>query len=201
MLTRCPTWRCVWLPAVLLPLLVLGACLPVPLGDPEKSAVEDRFVGAWSWDTNDARHMVVVRPWDARTYYVRLVTFSHEPGRKKADSQVLKGWLTTVKGEVFATLQDAEALATLPGEDHERIFLVARLNLVDDRLIATPLNPSFPPFEVARSPEELEALIAQHMENPDMWGAEALTLRKLDSQQRREFEALFERAFERNAAQ
>ena len=181
-------------------LFALSSCLPVPLGDPEKSKTDAAYVGAWTWDDDNERHLVVLRPWDERTYYVRLLTLSHQPGKKKAEQSVMKGWLTTINGQAMLTLQDAEKLATLPGEDEKQEYLILKLNLADDRLIATSLDPSFPPFEVVRSAEELERLVSQHMDNPKMWASESLNTRRATKQDREAFAEGLDRAIADNFA-
>ena len=180
--------------------LLIASCLPVPLGDPAASKVEDAYAGAWLWEADDdSRHLVVLRPWDGRTYYVRMITLSHKPGNKKAELAVMKGWLTKVKEETFLTLQDAEDLSTLPGEDEEKVYVTMKLNLVDERLLATLLDPSFPPFEVLRSPEELARLIEQHIDNPEMWVDTPMTARRATKDDREAFEEALSNAIADNA--
>ena len=174
--------------------LLLCSCLKVPLGDPEKSKVEQRYAGAWLWENPEARHLIVLQSWDARTYYVRMIALSDDVGKRKAEMTVMKGWLTRVGAETFLTLQDAESLSSLPGEDEEKIYAVMKLNQLDDRLIATPLNASFPPFEVVRSPEELHQMIEQHMDNPAMWAEDPIEAVRASPEQRKAFEDAYENA-------
>src|SRR4051794_17165564 len=93
---------------VLAALLGLSACLPVPLGDPEKAKIDPRLVGVWQWRDDDATvHLAVFRPFDDRTYAVDTMTgtMAADGVMKPASRNVFKGWLTTVKGETFLTLQ------------------------------------------------------------------------------------------------
>lgn len=50
--------------------LVLTACLPAPVGDPEKSRVDERLNGIW-YDAKQ-KHFWIFRPWDKRTWLVRF---------------------------------------------------------------------------------------------------------------------------------
>ena len=58
---------------VLMGLMGLAGCLPVPLGDPARSKADSRFFGVWEW--RDGRvHRAVIRPWDERTFVVDVLT-------------------------------------------------------------------------------------------------------------------------------
>ena len=58
---------------MLMGLMGLAACLPVPLGDPAKSKADSRYLGVWEW--RDGRvHRAVIRPWDEKTFVVDVLT-------------------------------------------------------------------------------------------------------------------------------
>ena len=181
--------------AVLLPLLLLGACFPVPLGDPEKATADPRYVGAWLWDSEDAKHMVLIRPWDTRTYIVLLLTVDSDPdeGESAYSEIVLKGWLTEVKGNVFLSLEDVRAMARPSREEKNNKYWALKLNLAGDVLTATGLNPSFPPFEAVPSSAELERLVNEHWDNPQMW-ATPIQAQRASQAEREAFDKLAVRA-------
>lgn len=166
----------------LLALLVLASCLPVGLGDPEKSKAQEKYASQWTWETAQTRHLVMLEPWDARTYAMRLITVSSRPGEKRAEDGVLKAWLTDIDGQTLMTL---EAIPGVTGETSksDKRFLVLKLNLTGDRLIATTINPSFPPFESVVSSEELERLIRQHLDNPAAWAEEAISAHRASAEE------------------
>ena len=163
-------------------MLGLVSCFSVPLGDPEKSKVQEQYIGAWRWDGSGQRHLAIIRPWDERTYHVQFITINDQEGGR-VEQAILKGWLTTVEDETFFTLQDVQALAPLPGEEAETRYLVLRLQLASDRLIATSLNPSFPPFEGIVSPEEFARLIAEHQDDRAMWAEQPITARRAQAEE------------------
>ena len=151
-------------------LLGLAACLPVPLGDPEKSKVEATYVGAWEWADGDQTNVVVLRPFDERTYYVDAMTIAGTLDEPKPKWRgVYKAWLTKVKGETFITMQPAETLAELPGEKVEKNFLVAKLKLEDGKLKATGVDGSYKAAKAAGTPTALERVIAENMDDVSMW--------------------------------
>ena len=57
--------------------LALQACIPVPLGDPEKSRIDPELSGIWVTDEQD---LAIIEPYDKRTWLVNLVavTFSRD---------------------------------------------------------------------------------------------------------------------------
>lgn len=63
---------------VLLPLLLgVMACLPVPLGDPEKSRIDPSLSGAWNLSDADGGHMIMVLdPYDKHTWLMSLIDLS-----------------------------------------------------------------------------------------------------------------------------
>lgn len=161
--------------------LALVSCLPVPLGDPEQSRVHQKYVGAWMWRDDDESHVAILRPWDSRTYALHLIDFTGTPQQPgEIEHSVLKGWLTEVGGETFLTLQSMESLAEVPGAaEDEKIYLICRLMLDGDRLVATSLNPSYPLFEHLRSSEELARIISQNMADPQMFASEPIDARRV----------------------
>lgn len=58
---------------VMIPVFIgLLACMPVPIGDPEKSRIDDAITGAWLAVTEDEQPMLFVfMPYDKRTWHVR----------------------------------------------------------------------------------------------------------------------------------
>jgi hypothetical protein len=138
---------------------------------------------------------VLIRPWDKRTYIVLLLTVDSDPGAGESaySELVLKGWLTEVNGSVFLSLQDVRAMARPSLEEQDDKYWALKLDLAGDILTATGLNPSFPPFEAVPSSEELERLVVEHWENPQMW-ATALEARRASRAEREAFDELAARA-------
>lgn len=62
---------------LVIPFIVgLLACIPVPIGDPEKSRIDDDFTGIWmSVETEDLPNIVLFEPYDKRTWLVTLYEF------------------------------------------------------------------------------------------------------------------------------
>ena len=77
---------------ILLPLLLgVLACLPVPVGDPEKSHVDPAMSGVWSVSDSDGGYMIMVLdPYDKRTWLMSLIGLSTGPD-VEADEPVQPG--------------------------------------------------------------------------------------------------------------
>src|SRR4051794_39711626 len=101
--------------------LGLCSCLPVPLGDPEKSMADARYLGAWAWAEGGESYVVVIRPWDAKTYLFDAMSYTGDSSAPVPRVRVTyKGWLTSVKGKTFVTLQPIVALGAPPGNDVDK---------------------------------------------------------------------------------
>jgi hypothetical protein len=63
---------------VLLPLLLgVMACLPVPVGDPEKSRIDPSLSGVWNLSDADGGQMIMVLdPYDKHTWLMSLIDLS-----------------------------------------------------------------------------------------------------------------------------
>jgi len=46
----------------------LLACMPVPIGDPERSRIDPEITGAWAWLNNGDTTFFVFEPYDKRTW-------------------------------------------------------------------------------------------------------------------------------------
>ncbi|MEZ0263295.1 MAG: hypothetical protein ACAI43_01100 [Phycisphaerae bacterium] len=151
-------------------LLSVCSCLPVPLGDPEKSAIDPRFLGAWTWADGGQTNVVVFRPWDQRTYLVDAMGYTGDPSAPVPKYRsTYKAWLTTVKGVPFVTLQPADTLAGAPAND-KRKYLIAMLSLDADQLVATPLDGDYKKFREVGTATELEKVVTANFDDVKMWG-------------------------------
>lgn len=109
----------------------LLACMPVPIGNPERSRIDPDISGVWAWEADgDAGELYLFRPYDKRTWLVvgaaveagpeyegapleidsaddtfRILR-SHEVGKDGITSTgtvAYKAWLTRLGGKHFMT--------------------------------------------------------------------------------------------------
>jgi hypothetical protein len=155
---------------VIFAMLGLSACLPVPLGDPEKASIESSYIGAWEWRDGDKTNVLTIRPYDQRTYFVDAMTFAGTMDQPQPrEHNLYKAWLTKVKGETFITMQPAETLALFPNEKAQKYYIVAKLKLEEGKLKGTGINGNFPAVKEAGTATALERVIADNIDNGAMW--------------------------------
>lgn len=169
------TWQTIvrrglFLTVLLAGLLGLCSCLPVPLGDPEKSKVDARFNGVWEWRDGGKMYLVIFQPYDDRTYFVDALT--GEPGEgnavKPLGRDIYKSWLTKVRGETFLTMAPLEGVGALPGAKPTK-YLVAKVKIEGDTLTAYGIDPEYKKLKDVATPTALEKMISENMDDTTMF--------------------------------
>src|SRR5207253_7840428 len=95
-------------------ILTLSSCVGVPVGDPEKSKADSRFVGVWEW--RDAQlNRAIIRAWDQKTYVIDVCSGVDTGTLQPRSRYVYKAWLTDIKGQTFLTMQPADLLGPMNG--------------------------------------------------------------------------------------
>jgi hypothetical protein len=151
--------------------LFLAACLPVPVGDPDKSKLDARVTGVWEWRDQGVIHLVTFRPYDDHTWVVDVL--DGEPGEGAAIRPVrrttFKGWLTAIKGETFLTLAPLDTVSLLPGERRQKSFVVARVKIEGDLMTARGIDPDFKKLKDVGTASELEREIADNLDDVGLY--------------------------------
>ncbi|HEY4330240.1 MAG TPA: hypothetical protein VGN88_10935 [Phycisphaerae bacterium] len=149
-------------------LLVTFACLPVPIGDPEKSKVDPALAGIYKAipkDTADkSSTLALLQAWDDKTYL--LTYMSVQKGDKQDDLAInhFKGWLTTIEGKTFITLKPMDDPAPVIGDAPDKPFwVVLRLDKTATGMQAFMVNPDAEIFKGLTKQEEFEAAIKAHV--------------------------------------
>lgn len=106
--------------------IIISACLPVPIGDPERSKVDDRYSGTWiSASSNDCLYVTTLKPYDKRTWlvgwycvdleghslkklqsadsYASLMALLDEVDAEGVELAVMKAWTVKLGGKKFMT--------------------------------------------------------------------------------------------------
>ena len=76
---------------IMIPLFVgLMACIPVPIGDPEKSRIDPDLNGTWIFSDVESVYLYVLEPYDKRTWLVRgLAEFRRAEGDDQNEDPAL----------------------------------------------------------------------------------------------------------------
>ena len=186
------------LAALLLVPVIAGllACLPVPIGDPERSRVDIPLEGVWVDDSYEA--VWVIQAYDKRTWIVRafgildsnssqenfrveddsyeeLVQSMQEEGIGKAGyfpdtSQVYKVWRTKIAGEYFLTWR------TIGGFDDEGLaepeywFVWRVAEIGENSFELAMVTAEFGAFKnVDRTRRDYERVIRKNVDDPDLY--------------------------------
>jgi hypothetical protein len=149
-------------------IVLLPSCVGVPVGDPEKSKADSRFVGVWEW--RDAQlNRAIIRAWDQKTYVIDVLSGVDTGTLQPRSRYVYKGWLTDIKGQTFLTMQPADLVGMMNGDERPKYYIVAKVKLEGTTLTALGLNTDFPKLKEAATSAALEQLIAENIEDPKLY--------------------------------
>jgi hypothetical protein len=164
-------------------LLATFACLPVPIGDPEQSKVDESLVGAYRGMPKDAGDkaaiLVFVRPWDSRTYFLEYLQVDAKDGKEDRQISHFKAWLTTMGGKTFITAEPKDDMKLVLGDDGNKPFwAVLRLDKVAAGLEARMINVDSEFIKGLTKREEIEAAIKAHVSDQALYN-EPIMFKKL----------------------
>jgi hypothetical protein len=165
-------------------LLVTSACLPVPVGNPETSKVDETLSGIYQLQNQNPADkdtaLAILKPWDAKTYILDYVTTETKDNNENRQIQHFKCWLTTIAGKTFITCQPMDGIKPLLNvpDTEKPVWLVLRLNKVPSGLEILMVNPDSDFLKNLTKQEEFEAAIKAHAEDKGLYG-EPATFKKL----------------------
>lgn len=167
-------------------LAILTACLPVPVGDPEKSRVDPGLSGAWRVaGADDGQLLMVLDPYDERTWLVTLIGLGaagDSPGHAAAPQVpfsaanadvfrvenlgVYKCWLTRIGGETFMTWESKTLSDTLPAMVPEQWWVFRIRKSGDDAFYLDGFDYSIDGLDEVTTRKEAEKIIRRHVDDP-----------------------------------
>jgi len=168
-------------------LLVLTACLPVPVGDPEKSRIDPALSGAWRVaGADDEQMLMVLDPYDKRTWLVTLVGLDdagdNRAGQVSAPQApfnavnaqrfrvaslgVYKCWLTRIGGETFMTWESKTLSETLPDMVPEQWWVFRVRKSGDDTFYLDSFDYSIDGLDKVTTSRDAEKIIRRHVDDP-----------------------------------
>ena len=182
-----PTHRTLLALALFLPLaailLATFACLPAPVGDPEKSKVDESLAGIYKGmpadPTDKSTALAILKPWDAKTYLLQYMVVETKDNKETHELQHFKAWLTIIEGKTFLTAQPLDDPAALIGDTPDKPFwIVLRLDKVPTGLEVRMVNPDSEFMKNLTKQPEIEAAIKAHVSDNALYG-DVLTFKKL----------------------
>ena len=167
-------------------------CITIPLGDPEKSKVDDKLVGAWISKPNEDGNQTLfaIVQYDTHTCMVSQLGFVKEGETiKPAGRFDWKMWLVDIKGTTFASLEMKNAQLAI--EPQEERFASAKIKRDGDSLTIQPVKDDFVKNANITTSQQLHDLIADNLNSADLYG-EPLTLTKVKDDQKEMVGKVFE---------
>ena len=134
-----------------------ASCVPVPLGDPEKSKVRKEYLGLWLSDNN---LLVDVQQFDKRTYVIDWMQYDTRNG-KVGHRNLIKGWITEIKGTRFFTLQVFQVDSPNNPSTKGSVVSMGKIELKNKRLHISLFKDSV--FKNVSKPDQLRKVLeARH---------------------------------------
>ena len=180
---------------VALPVFIgLLACMPAPVGNPERSRINSDLNGIWvGFSPENFETLVVLEPYDKRTWLVRWYGIEI-PGKtavdpdsldsldehvemlttledSEAEVMVYKGWLVRLGGQQFMTWEPKGLFNSAEDfqADHWWVWHVDMSRQGELRL--KMVDPGFKGFDdVEESRRAIEKVIRKSSNNPDLYG-------------------------------
>ncbi len=146
----------------------LLACMPVPIGDPERSKIDDDLTGVWISVMDDEATLLIYEQYDKRTWLVRQYEIGgryDKPATElsyaevmavvdtedldKESFEVYKAWRTKLGKHWFVVW---EVMGEIPGygseSGDEKFWYVWRIEKLDaDRIRMYMVDPDYDGFE------------------------------------------------------
>lgn len=175
---------------LLIPFIVgLLACMPVPIGDPEKSRIDPQISGIWVSKKEDkGAAYYAFEPFDKRTWLLTGVRTEEDE-----DKVVLyKVWLTKLAGEHFMVW---EPKAVYDNDTFTpEVWFVFRLERPDaDTLILHLVVGDDETFEgIEKTRRAYERVLKKNVHNEDIYDDDPLRMTRMTPGDRPAFEALAE---------
>lgn len=164
-------------------LLATFACLPAPVGEPDKSKVDPALSGIYRLQVTDPEdktsQIAMLRPWDDHCYLLEYITTGVKDGKEVRKMEHFKCWLTTLSDKTFLTAEPLDNQRFAWGDDGSQpVWVVLRLDKVEGGLEVRMVNPDGDFVKGLTKREELENAIKAHASDQPLY-TDALTYKKL----------------------
>ena len=210
---------------VIIPVIVgLLACMPVPIGDPERSRIDPNITGIWAVIDEGDDSFFVFEPYDKRTW---LATFVPIEGGNEADLgdfelesysdlaefidkepvvgsngvtagkiSNFKAWRTKLGGKWFMTL---EPKMVIDNESFSpEVWWVFRVDQPDENTVELIMLGDDLFRDVDKTRRAYERIIKKNAKNEDLYSDEVMRMVRVKSEHLDFFESLVSEAIDTN---
>jgi hypothetical protein len=192
---------------LIIPVIVgVLACMPVPIGNPERSRIDPDITGVWAWPVDDDPRFYAFEPYDKRTWLLTGVPLEEgegadfsgydtgsydglarlmeneaagDDGATASEVILYKAWMTKLGGVWFMTWEPKGLFGSqLFAPDTWYVFRVDKTdrNTLELRLIG---GRELFPDELKKTRRAYERVIRKHAKNPDLYTDDSLILERV----------------------
>jgi hypothetical protein len=161
--------------AALVLLAGLSSCVPVPLGDPEKSKVPKEYVGLWLWEESKESYLFDVQPFDSRACIIDWMVVDNKTGNASYRNLV-KAWTTDIKGTRFLTLKMLRVDAPNNPSKSGDTLAMGKLELKNGQALLHLFNREA--FKGIKTPAQLRNLLEKRHHDAAIYG-DTLTMKRV----------------------
>lgn len=192
------------MPAIIPGILGLLACMPVPIGDPERSRIDPEISGAWLFPSDDEPAFYAFEPYDKRTWLLTIIPIERGEESDLDDYQLskrvdldrlienesvgndgvtttrvslYKAWRTKLGGEWFMTLEpkaDFENEHFLP-----EVWFVFHIGRPDKNELVLRMVDGDLFKDVEETRRAFERVIKKNARNDELYDEETMRLLRL----------------------
>ena len=190
------SWSGAALAAVMVPVVIgLLACLPVPIGDPERSSIDPDLTGMWVLLGDGPGAVVLLEPYDKRSWLMTSVHLEsgadsddldiesyedlielleqedeNESGVSAVHMLMYKVWRTRLGNHWFMTWEGKGQFDEDRGFEPEIWFAMRIQKAGPDKFTLRLINPDFDGFDdIKETRRAFEKVIKKNSDNDDMY--------------------------------
>ena len=205
---------------MIVPIIIgLLACLPVPIGNPERSRIDPEITGVWAFFDDSEVAFYVFEPFDKRTWLLSGVPLEegdsadfsdydldsfedfarlmeNEPvgddGATATEIVMYKAWMTKLGGVWLMTWEPKGLFGS--EQFAPETWYVFRVDKPDSNTLELRMccDDEFFPDDLAETRRAFERVIKKHAKNPAMFAEDPLTLKRVGDEHMGFFEDLAE---------
>jgi hypothetical protein len=162
--------------------VILGmmACVKHPVGDPERSRVVADYAGMWlGVDAEGTSTLLMLRPYDARTYLVGIFVHREDDGSiKPLHHYDGKAWLTQLGDSTFITMEPL-VWSHFAGFTDKPPYLVGKICRVEHALHLRMVDGGKAPANAAADSREFEAIIKEYENSDSLYSDQRIVLQQV----------------------
>ncbi|GIW75263.1 MAG: hypothetical protein KatS3mg104_0326 [Phycisphaerae bacterium] len=154
-------------------MLMATGCLPTYVGDPETAVVDPKLIGLWHRQDETGNDVWAVHRMNDHNYLIQSYRVENSADKRVIRSSLMfRGWVSTIAGQTFLSLETYSVPMLQNPDAMNNRYIVARINLDEEQVRVRGINPEFLKGQSTNGPQDLEKLIQDNLENPQLYAQE-----------------------------